>query len=213
MAKYNGVSISVIRRMPRYYRFLGELKDKNIFRISSKELAERMGLTASQIRQDLNCFGGFGQQGYGYNVPVLHQEIGNILGISNCFKTIIIGAGNLGKALTQNLAFQNLGFELVGVFDNNPELKGVQMNGFSVRMMEELEVFCAQSKPSVAIMCLPDEAVEKVCPRLLDCGINGFWNFTHVDIARIYPGTTVENVHLDDGMMTLCYKLNDNLIK
>jgi len=213
MAKYNGVSISVIRRMPRYYRFLRELKDKNILRISSKELAALMGLTASQIRQDLNCFGGFGQQGYGYNVPVLHQEIGNILGISNCFRTIIIGAGNLGKALTQNLAFPTMGFELIGVFDNNPALKGVQMNGFAVRMMDDLEVFCSQNKPTVAVMCLPDEAVEKVCPRLLACGINGFWNFTHVDIAMKYPGTTVENVHLNDGLMTLCYKLSDNLSK
>ncbi len=213
MAKYNGVSISVIRRMPRYYRFLRELNEKGIHRISSKELAALMGLTASQIRQDLNCFGGFGQQGYGYSVPMLYDEIGNILGIRNEFKTILIGAGNLGKAVSQHLDFQNIGFRLVGIFDNNPALDGIEMNGLPVMMIDRLEQFCAETRPVVAIMCLPNEAVDELCPRLISCGVKGFWNFTHVDIAMKYPGTTAENVHLNDGLMTLCYKLSNDTSK
>lgn len=213
MAKYNGVSISVIRRMPRYYRFLRELNEKGVHRVSSKELAALMGLTASQIRQDLNCFGGFGQQGYGYNVPMLYDEIGNILGIQNGFKTILLGAGNLGRAVSQHLDFQNIGFRLVGIFDNNPALDGVEMNGLNVMMIDRLEQFCASAHPEVAIMCLPNAAVDELCPRLIACGVKGFWNFTHVDIAMKYPGTTVENVHLNDGLMTLCYKLSNDASK
>ena len=210
MAKYNGVSISVIRRMPRYYRFLRELNNKGIQRVSSKALAALMGLTASQIRQDLNCFGGFGQQGYGYNVQLLYEEIGNILGIPNAFRTILIGVGNLGRAVLQHMDFREVGFELIGVFDNDPQLNGKEIGGFSVMMVDELESFCIKNSPTVAIMCLPDEAVDELCPLLISCGVNGFWNFTHVDIAMKYPGTAVENVHLGDGLMTLCYKLSND---
>ena len=209
MAKYNGVSISVIRRMPRYYRFLRELNEKGIHRVSSKELAALMGLTASQIRQDLNCFGGFGQQGYGYNVPMLYDEIGNILGIKNGFRTILLGAGNLGKAVSQHLDFQNIGFRLVGIFDNNPSLDGVEMNGLNVMMIDRLEQFCASAHPEVAIMCLPNAAVDELCPRLIACGIKGFWNFSHYDLKLDYSNIVVENVHLGDSLLTLTYGVSD----
>ena len=201
------VSMSVIKRLPRYYRFLGELKKNNITRISSKELSQRMGFTASQIRQDLNCFGGFGQQGYGYNVEQLQKEIGAILGINNGFKTILIGCGNLGRAIASHMTFEDRGFELVGLFDQRADkMQDLKIKGLSVYPVEDLEVYCKEVEPKVAVLCIPSEATPAIVDRLVALGITSFWNFSHYDIASNYPGVTVENVHLNDSLMTLSYQ-------
>ena len=202
------VSMSVIKRLPRYYRFLGELKKNNITRISSQELSQRMGLTASQIRQDLNCFGGFGQQGYGYNVEQLQNEIGTILGVQNGFKTILFGCGNLGRAIASHMTFEDRGFELVGLFDSNADkMKDIRIKGLSVYPVEDLEVYCKEVEPKVAVLCVPTEAAPAIVERLVNLGITNFWNFSHYDIASNYPGVTVENVHLNDSLMTLSYQI------
>lgn len=202
------VSMSVIKRLPRYYRFLGELKKNNITRISSKELSQRMGLTASQIRQDLNCFGGFGQQGYGYNVEQLQNEIGTILGVQNGFKTILFGCGNLGRAIASHMTFEDRGFELVGLFDSNADkMKDIRIKGLSVYPVEDLEAYCKEVEPKVAVLCVPTEAAPAIVERLVNLGITNFWNFSHYDIASNYPGVTVENVHLNDSLMTLSYQI------
>ena len=211
MARYKEVSLSVIRRLPRYYRFLGELLKRDVHRISSRELAERLSLTASQIRQDLNCFGGFGQQGYGYNVDMLHQEIGKILGLDAGMKTILIGAGNLGTAIANHMTFENKGFRLVGIFDANPQAAGRQIRGLTVRHTDELEVFCGREHPQVAILCVPSSAVLEVSKRLIDSGVRGFWNFSHMDLKIFFDNIVVENVHLSDSLMTLCYQMNEIL--
>lgn len=201
--------MSVIRRLPRYYRFLTHLKKMGMTRISSKELSEKMGLTASQIRQDLNCFGGFGQQGYGYIVDQLQKEIGSILGLCHCYKAILIGAGNMGQALAMHMAFTTQGFQLAGIFDNSPEKIGTEINGVPVTDMRQLEEFCTKEKPAMAILCIPREAAEKLSDQLYHMGIKNFWNFSHYDIAMKYPDTVVENVHLNDSLMTLCYRISD----
>ena len=202
------VSMSVIKRLPRYYRFLGELKKNNITRISSKELSQRMGLTASQIRQDLNCFGGFGQQGYGYNVEQLQNEIGTILGVQNGFKTILFGCGNLGRAIASHMTFEDRGFELVGLFDSNADkMKDIRIKGLSVYPVEDLEVYCKEVEPKVAVLCVPTEAAPAIVERLVNLGITNFWNFSHYDIASNYPVATVENVHLNAIHKTLSYQI------
>lgn len=208
MPKYDGVSRSVIKRLPRYYRFLGELLHKDVTRISSRELAQLMQLTASQIRQDLNCFGGFGQQGYGYNVAALHKEIGNILGLNNATPIIVVGAGNLGRTLARHMNFEYDGFRLVGIFDNNPDLIGQSVRGLPVRGVDDLPAFCAEKKPRAAVLCIPREAARKMVELLIENGINCFWNFTHYDINLSFENVTVENVHLGDSLMTLCYHIN-----
>ena len=209
MSRNQNVSGAVIRRLPRYYRFLGELLDKNITRISSKELAELMSLTASQIRQDLNCFGGFGQQGYGYNVSLLREEIGKILGLDRKFKTILVGVGNLGRAFSANIDFVGAGFELCAMFDNNPDVIGTVINGVTVKNGSEIESFCDENKPDVAILCVPSEAAQQLADRLIACGITSFWNFTHYDIKLDHPEAVVESVHLVDSLMALCYQVKD----
>lgn len=204
------VSISVIRRLPRYYRFLGELLRGGVHRISSRELSGKMGLTASQIRQDLNCFGGFGQQGYGYNVEALFHEIGRILGMDQNYKTILVGVGNLGRAVANHMTFDGRGYRLVGLFDNNPGILGETVRGLPIRPVDELEQFCIEEKPDVAILCTPREATKEVVNRLVALGVRGFWNYSpHYDIALNHPGVAVENVHLGDSLMTLCYKVKD----
>ena len=208
MAKSN-VSASVIRRLPRYYRFLRELADAGVERISSGDLARRMGLTASQIRQDLNCFGGFGQQGYGYNVRSLHEEVGRILGLGKHRKAILIGAGNLGRAIAQHMDFTSRGFELVGIFDASPELIGRQIAGVPVQNIQALYDFCSRKAPTVAILCIPKEAAMKLSRELVGMGIRGFWNFSHYDLALDYKGIVVENVHLGDSLSILCYHLGE----
>lgn len=205
------ISMSVIKRLPRYYRFLGELKKHGTVRISSRELSSRMGFTASQIRQDLNCFGGFGQQGYGYNVEQLQSEIGNILGINNGFKTILIGCGNLGKAIASHMAFEDRGFELVGLFDSNAQnMPDIKIKGLSVSPIDELEIYCKEVEPVVAVLCIPTSSAPEIVERLTKLGINNFWNFSHYDILSHYPDAVVENVHLNDSLMTLSYQISHN---
>ncbi len=208
MKNENQVSVPVIKRLPRYHRYLEELKRMGIVRISSKELSQRMGLTASQIRQDLNCFGGFGQQGYGYNIEQLYNEIGSILGIDKRTKAIMVGAGNLGHAIATHLHFENRGFDLVGIFDNNPNVVGTNIGGRIVKNSAELDEFCKEEKPVVAILCIPTEYAEENVDKLISLGIKGFWNFTQYDLVRKYKDIAVENVHLGDSLMTLCYQIN-----
>lgn len=207
MPKKPNISLSVIRRLPRYYRFLGMLNDSGISRISSTELSRRMGLTASQIRQDLNCFGGFGQQGYGYNVALLRDKIGDILGLRQKYPVIIIGAGNIGRALANNMNFQALGFELSGVFDKNPSVIGWRVASRTVRSIDDIEEFCREILPKVAVMTLPTSEAPALVEKLWRLGIRAFWNYTTYDIALRYPEAAVENVHLGDSLMTLCYKI------
>ncbi len=209
MAKRENISMSVIRRLPRYYRFLHHLKNKGVSRISSKELSEKMGFTASQIRQDLNCFGGFGQQGYGYMVDQLCEEIGNILGVSNGYKCILIGAGNLGQAIASHLSFETQGFSMVGIFDSDPAKIGTTLNNLVIRDISTLETFCQQVHPVMAVLCIPRSAVERLTDQLYAMGIKNFWNFSHYDIAMKYKDAIVENVHLNDSLMTLCYRISD----
>ena len=209
MKENNQVSVPVIKRLPRYHRYLEELKKMGIVRISSKELSVRMGLTASQIRQDFNCFGGFGQQGYGYNIEQLYNEIGNILGINNSSKAILIGAGNLGHAIATHLNFQNKGFELISIFDNNPEVVGTTVGGLVVLSSDDLEDFCKKEKPDIAILCIPAEYAAENADKLVSLGIKGFWNFTQYDLVHRYENVAVENVHLGDSLMTLCYQVKE----
>jgi len=207
MAK-NVISNSVIRRLPRYYRFLGELENNGYTRISSRELSEKMCLTASQIRQDFNCFGEFGQQGYGYNVSDLRNQIGKILGLENKNPIILIGAGNLGRALTAHIDFSRLGFVLKGIFDINPELAGKKISGITVSSSEEIEKFCIENKPVAAILCIPEEETEKTAYLLKNCGIRAFWNFTQYDLSFSDESIIVENVRLSDSLTILSYNLN-----
>ena len=201
------VSTSVIRRMPRYYRFLGMLAENGVQRISSGELSAKMGLTASQIRQDLNCFGGFGQQGYGYNVVALRDEIGKILGLNLQKKTILIGAGNLGRAILAHMDFLEKGFSIIGIFDQNENFAGEMLADIPIQHTDQLEEFCRRENPSVAILCVPKMASQDLVRRLVELGVKGFWNFSHYDISVHYPGLAVENVHLGDSLMTLCYEM------
>lgn len=208
MRKKDKISMSVIKRLPRYYRFLSDLKADKATRISSKELSERMGFTASQIRQDLNCFGDFGQQGYGYNIEQLHREIGNILGLHDANRTIIIGAGNLGRAIASHMGFEKRGFNLIGIFDKNEAMSGQLVRGLPVRHIDGLDEFCRENLPSVAVLCIPKNAAAGMVEQLVKLGVKGFWNFSHYDLTAKFPGTVVENVHLGDSLMTLCYGLH-----
>ena len=207
MAK--NVSQSVIKRLPRYYRFLIDLEKNGISRISSGNIKEKMGLTASQIRQDLNCFGGFGQQGYGYNVPELSREIAEILGINRRVGAIILGAGNLGRAISTHMSFEKLGFNLIGIFEKKEAIVGQMVNGLPVRSISGLDEFCRSYKPQVAVLCIPQDEAEKAITQLLKLGIKGFWNFSHYDFNEKFPDVPVENVHLSDSLMTFCYKIKE----
>lgn len=208
MAKQDKVSITVIRRLPRYYRFLQQLAKQGITRISSSELAARMGLTASQIRQDLNCFGGFGQQGYGYDVEKLYDEIKNILGLGHNYKAVMIGVGNLGKAVASHIAFADRGFTLDAIFDKNPEFIGSDVGGITVRDVAGLADYCENQKPDAAFLCLPYDSVEPIAEILYSSGIRAFWNFSHFDLTLKYNDVVMENVHMSDSLMTLCYRMS-----
>ena len=209
MSKSINISNSVIRRLPRYYRFLGELEDQLISKISSRELSERMHITASQIRQDLNCFGGFGQQGYGYNVSELRKEIGRILGVDKHRKTILIGAGNLGTALAVHINFEKSGCSLVGIFDSNKKIVGNPLGKLSITDIDDLEDFCRENKPEVAVLCIPKSVTKEIVDRLTELGVRSFWNFSHYDLSVPYPDVVVENVHLGDSLMSLGYRLRN----
>ncbi len=203
------ISDSVIRRLPRYYRFLGELKAAGMTRISSRELSQRMGLTASQIRQDLNCFGGFGQQGYGYNIQLLQSEIEHILGLDTPQNAILIGVGNLGRAVAQHINFEGKGFHLIGLFDQRESLVGQMVRNQPIRSITSLDEFCRENLPTTAILCVPKEAAKPLCNQLVKLGVRGFWNFSHYDLLFDHPDVIVENMHFGDSLMTLSYRLHE----
>ncbi len=200
------ISQAVIRRMPRYYRYLGELLDDGVERISSNDLSARMRVTASQIRQDLNNFGGFGQQGYGYNVKYLYDEIGNILGINQRHNMIVVGAGNLGQALANYVNFEKRGFVIIGLFDVNPALKGTFVRDIEVRMMNELESFVKEKRVDIAALTMPKEHARQIAGLLVDLGIGAIWNFAHLDL-ELPEHVVVENVHLSESLMQLSYNI------
>lgn len=201
------ISQAVIGRLPRYFRYLGELKDEGIERISSQELSTIMKVTASQIRQDFNNFGGFGQQGYGYKVEYLYEEIGKILGMDKKHNLIIIGAGNLGQALANYMNFERRGFLFKGIFDNNPALFGKRIRDMEVRSMEEMEHFVKENDIDIAVLTIPKTSALAVARQLTDLGIKGIWNFAHLDL-NLPERIQVENVHLSDSLMKLSYNIN-----
>ena len=204
------ISQAVIRRMPRYYRYLGELLEDGVERISSNDLSKRMNVTASQIRQDLNNFGGFGQQGYGYNVKFLDEEIGKILGLNQKHNIIVIGAGNLGQALANYAKFEKLGFVITALFDVNPALEGVTVRGIKIHMLDELEDYCKDHVVDIAALTMPKEKADAIANRLVNLGIQAIWNFAHVDLDLIDKDVVVENVHLSDSLMQLSYNIVKN---
>ncbi|WP_455535371.1 redox-sensing transcriptional repressor Rex [Roseburia inulinivorans] len=204
------ISQAVIRRMPRYYRYLGELLEDGVERISSNDLSKRMNVTASQIRQDLNNFGGFGQQGYGYNVKFLYEEIGKILGLNQKHNIIVIGAGNLGQALANYAKFEKLGFVITALFDVNPALEGVTVRGIKIHMLDELEDYCKDHVVDIAALTMPKEKADAIANRLVNLGIQAIWNFAHVDLDLIDKDVVVENVHLSDSLMQLSYNIVKN---
>jgi len=201
------ISQAVIGRLPRYLRYLGDLKEKNIERISSQELSSLMNVTASQIRQDFNNFGGFGQQGYGYNVEYLYTEISKILGLDHSHSFVIIGAGNLGKALGNYLNFERRGFIFKGMFDKNPELIGQTVRDVMIRPMDELEGFLQENEIDIAVLTIPKTGAVGLVDTLVDNGIKAIWNFAHVDLD-VPKGVQVENVHLSDSLMKLSYNIS-----
>ena len=205
--EHRGISRAVISRLPRYYRYLGDLLEEGVERISSSDLSKTMHVTASQIRQDLNNFGGFGQQGYGYNVPYLYTEIGKILGLDKTHHMIIIGAGNLGQALANYVQFEKRGFKVVGIFDVNPVLKGISIRGNEIRMMDELPEFLKTHDVQIATLTLPKNNAAETADLLVKYGIKAIWNFAHLDLD-VPEDVIVENVHLSESLMRLYYNLN-----
>lgn len=205
------VSLPVIKRLPKYYRYIRQMQLNGITKVSSSELARMMGTTASQVRQDFNCFGGFGQQGIGYNVEVLLHEIGHLLfGDGEKLPTILIGAGRLGTAVSRFLTTDTNGYNLLAVFDSQDALVGRNLDGIPIHHINELETFCAEHHPVVAVLCVPREGAKEVSGRLVDLGIKGFWNFSHYDLSIVYPDVTVENAHLGDSLMSLGYRLRND---
>ena len=201
------ISKAVIKRLPRYYRYLGELLEDNVERISSNDLSKKMRVTASQIRQDLNNFGGFGQQGYGYNVKYLYTEIGKILGLDIVHPMIIVGAGNLGQALANYVEFEKRGFKLVGIFDVNPVLEGIAVRGIEIQMISDLPFFMTENNIEIAILTLPKNKARDMAEILIENGIKAIWNFAHIDLDTP-DDVIVENVHLSESLMTLSYNLS-----
>ncbi|MBE7004385.1 MAG: redox-sensing transcriptional repressor Rex [Ruminococcaceae bacterium] len=204
--KKQHISDAVIRRLPRYYRYLDELHSRGVVRISSSTLGKRMGVTASQIRQDLSCFGEFGQQGYGYNIMELRAEIGHILGVDEPRRLIVVGAGHLGHALIQNFDFSQGGFRLDTAFDISDKLAGTEINGVVIRSMDELDAYCALYHPAVAVLTVPKSAAQETAERLIELGVKGVWNFTNVELSAD-DRVSVENVHFADSLLTLSYRI------
>ena len=203
--QHKNISIAVIKRLPRYYRYLGELLAHDVVRISSKELSEKMGVTASQIRQDLNNFGGFGQQGYGYQVEYLYTEIGKILGLDRKNRLVIIGAGNLGMALANSMSFEKRGFEFAGIFDIDPKVVGTNVRERVVLHMDELENFLKENPVDIAALTVPKAQAPQIAALLVKCGVNAIWNFAPTDL-NLPPHVVQENVHLTESLMRLSYK-------
>lgn len=206
--KKQKISDAVIHRLPRYYRYLNDLYNKGVVRISSNSLGNRMDITASQIRQDLSCFGEFGQQGYGYNVAELRAEIGHILGMDNGHRLIVVGAGHLGHALLQNFDFAKVGFEVDAAFDVSPQQIGTTLNGITVRPLEEMDSYVEEYQPDVAVLTVPQNVAQELADRLIELGVRGFWNFTNVELNTQVPGVFFENVHFVDTLLTLSYRIS-----
>ena len=203
------ISQVVISRLPRYFRYLGDLKDEGMERISSGELSKRMNVTASQIRQDFNHFGGFGQQGYGYNVNYLYEEIGKILGLDKRHNLIIIGAGNLGQAHANYMNFEKRGFFVKGIFDRKESLIGTDIRGMKVMHTDDIAEFIKNNNIDIAVLTLPKQGATEICKTLVNCDISGIWNFAHVDLD-VPDRINVENVHLSDSLMKLSFKIHEN---
>lgn len=203
------ISRAVISRLPRYYRYLGDLLEAGVERISSNDLSKKMQVTASQIRQDLNNFGGFGQQGYGYNVEYLRTEIGKILGLDKVHNMVIIGGGNLGRALAGYANFESRGFVVKGIFDSNPELVGTKIRDIKIMSMGVLETFLKENDVAIVALAIPRGDAVSVAKKLYDCGIRAIWNFAHVDLD-LPSDAFVENVHLSESLMQLSYRLNSH---
>lgn len=206
------ISMAVIRRLPKYHRYLEDLLSREVYRISSKELSELIGFTASQIRQDLNNFGGFGQQGYGYNVEDLYNEVGKILGLNKHYNTIILGAGNLGQAIANYGGFEKSGFRLRALFDINPKMVGTKIKELDVLDMSELESFVRKEHISIAIICTPKDKAQENTDRLVAAGIKGIWNFAPIDIVTP-EHVAVEKVNLSESLFVLSYMLNTDYFK
>lgn len=206
------ISASVINRMPRYYRYLSELESIGVERISSNELSKRMRVTASQIRQDLNCFGGFGQQGYGYNVKFLKSKIAKILGLDRGYTAILVGAGNMGRTFAVNTKFESRGFKLIGIFDADPKKSGMIVGNHTVMPYDGIEEFIAKHKPKMAILAVPKKAMHTVAEKLIECGIKAFLNFSYTELS-VEDDIAVENVHLSDSLMRLSYKIVEHSAK
>ena len=216
--KKQKISDAVIHRLPRYYRYLDDLYNKGVVRISSNSLGAKMDITASQIRQDLSCFGEFGQQGYGYNVEELRAEIGHILGVDNNHhlimgidsghRIIVIGVGHLGHALLQNFDFDKVGFRIDSAFDVSPALIGTEIRGVSVHSMDELEEYVANYHPNVAVLTVPQNVAQPLADRLIGLGVRGFWNFTNVELSTQTKGVFFEDIHFVDTLLTLSYRIS-----
>ena len=203
------ISMAVIRRLPKYYRYLADLLSRDIQRISSKELSEIIGFTASQIRQDLNNFGGFGQQGYGYNVEALHREIGKILGLDRKYRAVLVGAGNLGQALTNYSGFKNAGFNIEAVFDANPKMIGLKIRDYEIMDSDNIETFVSNNDIDIAILCIPKNGAQAVADKLVSSGVRGIWNFAPIDL-EVPSEVIVENVNLTESLFTLSYLMKES---
>ena len=203
----SSVSSAVIRRLPRYHRYLGDLLRAGEKRISSGELAKLMNVTASQIRQDLNCFGGFGQQGYGYNITFLYNKISELLGVTEGYNAVIIGAGNLGKALAATHMFERRGVNRVAMFDVDPEMVGTEIHGVPVYHVSELGQFCKENNVHIGVLTVPKEVAYEVTDVIIAAGVKGIWNFANMELKVSAPGVIVENIHLGDSLMALCYEI------
>lgn len=208
MDKKKNISMAVIKRLPKYHRYLMDLMKNDVYRISSKELSEKIGFTASQIRQDLNCFGDFGQQGYGYNVSELYGQICNILGLTKTYKTVIIGAGNIGQAIANYTRFEKIGFQLEAIFDINPKLIGIKIRDIEIKDIDYLENYLKENSINIGVICVPSNNAQKVCDILVKNNVKGIWNFAPVDLI-IPEDIKIENVHLSDSLLTLTCILND----
>ena len=207
MEKKKNVSMAVIKRMPKYYRYLGELVKNDVDRISSKELGEKIGFTASQIRQDLNNFGDFGQQGYGYNVKELHNQIGAILGVGKEYNAVLIGAGNIGQAIANYSRFTDIGLGITAIFDANPKLVGMRIRDVEIKDIHELKGYLEENHIDMGILCVPRINAQKVCDVLVNGGVRGIWNFAPIDL-HVPETVKVENVHLSESLLTLVYQMN-----
>ena len=205
----NEVPSAVIKRLPRYHRYLGDLLAEGKLRISSAELSRIMNVTASQIRQDLNCFGGFGQQGYGYNIKYLHGKISELLGVAEGFSAVIVGAGNLGKALASTNMFRRRGVERLALFDNSDAIIGTEIYGIPVYHVDSLYDYCVENRVDIGVLTVPKEAAKEVAETMVKAGVRGLWNFANMELIIEDETVVVENIHLGDSLMTLCYALKE----